>query len=92
MRITLDDNVAAAPGESVDLLALNEALDRLDAIDERKRRIVELRYFSGLSVEETAEVLKTSPRTVMRDWNAAKAWLYRELRGADGPSSVETSR
>jgi len=79
VRITLDDNVAAAPGESVDLLALNEALDRLDAIDERKRRIVELRYFSGLSVEETAEVLGLSVITIKREWLKAKAWLYREL-------------
>lgn len=79
VRITLDENVAASPGESVDLLALNEALDRLDAIDERKRRIVELRYFSGLSVEETAEVLGLSVITIKREWLKAKAWLYREL-------------
>ena len=79
VRITLDETVAASPGESVDLLALNEALDRLDAIDERKRRVVELRYFSGLSVEETAEVLGVSAITVKREWLKAKAWLYREL-------------
>lgn len=79
VRITLDDNVAASPGESVDLLALNEVLDRLDAIDERKRRIVELRYFGGLSVEETAEVLGLSVITIKREWLKAKAWLYREL-------------
>jgi RNA polymerase sigma factor (TIGR02999 family) len=79
LQITLDDAVAASPGESIDLLALNEALERLDAIDERKRRIVELRYFSGLSVEETAEVLGLSAITVKREWLKAKAWLYREL-------------
>jgi len=79
VRITLDETVAASPGESVDLLALNEVLDRLDAIDERKRRVVELRYFSGLSVEETAEVLGLSAITVKREWLKAKAWLYREL-------------
>lgn len=79
VRITLDDNVAASPGESIDLLALDEVLDRLDAIDERKRRIVELRYFSGLSVEETAEVLGLSVITIKREWLKAKAWLYREL-------------
>jgi RNA polymerase sigma-70 factor (ECF subfamily) len=79
VRITLDETIAASPGESVDLLALNEVLDRLDAIDERKRRIVELRYFSGLSVEETAEVLGISAITVKREWLKAKAWLYREL-------------
>ena len=80
VRITLDDAIAAAPGESIDLLALNEALDRLDAIDERKRRIVELRYFGGLSVEETAEVLGLSVITIKREWLKAKAWLYRELK------------
>jgi RNA polymerase sigma-70 factor (ECF subfamily) len=79
VRITLDENVAASPGESVDLLALNEVLDRLDAIDERKRRIVELRYFGGLSVEETAEVLGLSAITIKREWLKSKAWLYREL-------------
>jgi RNA polymerase sigma factor (TIGR02999 family) len=80
IRITLDEAVAASPEGSVDLLALNEALDRLDAIDERKRRIVELRYFSGLSAEETAEVLGVSAITVKREWLKAKAWLYRELK------------
>jgi RNA polymerase sigma-70 factor (ECF subfamily) len=79
VRITLDENVAASPVDSNDLLALDEVLDRLDAIDERKRRIVELRYFGGLSVEETAEVLGVSPITVKREWLKAKAWLYREL-------------
>jgi len=76
-----------------DLTALDDALNVLSRVDQRKVQIVEMRYFGGLSVEETAEVLKTSPRTVMRDWNAAKAWLYRELRGApDGPSPLETTR
>ncbi|HEY3836335.1 MAG TPA: sigma-70 family RNA polymerase sigma factor [Bryobacteraceae bacterium] len=76
-----------------DLTALDDALNELSRIDQRKVQIVEMRYFGGLSVEETAEVMKTSPRTVMRDWNAAKAWLYRELRGApDGPSALEASR
>lgn len=79
VRITLDENVAASPGESVDLLALDEVLDRLDAIDARKRSIVELRFFSGLSVEETAEVLGLSAVTIKREWLKAKAWLYREL-------------
>jgi RNA polymerase sigma-70 factor (ECF subfamily) len=72
-----------------DITALDDALNELSRVDQRKVQIVELRYFGGLSVEETAEVMKTSPRTVVRDWNAAKAWLYRELRGAsDGPSPV----
>ena len=76
-----------------DIIALDDALNDLSRLDQRKVQIVEMRYFGGLSVEETAEVMKTSPRTVTRDWNAAKAWLYRELRGApDGPSSLETTR
>jgi DNA-directed RNA polymerase specialized sigma subunit len=62
-----------------DLLALDEALEGLARIDERKSRIVELRFFGGLSVEETAEVMRLAPVTVIREWNKAKAWLYREL-------------
>jgi RNA polymerase sigma factor (TIGR02999 family) len=65
--------------KSVELLALDEALQRLSAIDERKSRVVELRHFGGLSVKETAEVLKVSPITVARDWDMAKAWLAREI-------------
>ena len=83
LRITLDETVAASPEESVDLLALNEALGRLNTMDERMCRIVELRYFSGLSVEETAEVLGVSAITIKREWLKAKAWLYRELSSAD---------
>ena len=64
---------------SADVVALDEALQAMAAFDERKSRIVELRFFGGLSVEETAEVLKVSPTTVMRDWGLAKAWLLREL-------------
>jgi RNA polymerase sigma-70 factor (ECF subfamily) len=63
----------------VEVLALNEALAALSKVDARKGRVVELRYFGGLSVEETAEVLKTSAETVLRDWKMAKAWLLREL-------------
>ncbi|HEV7474782.1 MAG TPA: ECF-type sigma factor, partial [Pyrinomonadaceae bacterium] len=62
-----------------DLLALDEALGGLAKIDERKSQIVELRFFGGLSVEETAEVMRLAPITVIREWNKAKAWLYREL-------------
>jgi RNA polymerase sigma factor (sigma-70 family) len=62
------------------LVALNDALQALSAQDARKGQVVELRFFGGLSVEETAEVLKVSPETVMRDWKFAKAWLARELR------------
>lgn len=64
----------------VDLIALDSALDKLAAKDERLARIVELRYFSGLTVEETAEVLKISTMTVKRDWNVAKAWLHKEIK------------
>jgi len=71
--------VSAERGE--DLIALDDALENLTAIDARKGRIVELRFFGGLTVEETAEVLKISPRTVMREWSLAQAWLYRELGG-----------
>jgi len=80
IAISLDDapEVASA-GPNVDLLALDEALGRLDALDSRQSRIVELRYFSGLSIEETAEVLGVSPTTVKNDWSLAKAWLRREL-------------
>ena len=63
-----------------DLVALDEALDALAAFDERKSRVIELRFFGGLSVEETASVLNVSPDTVMRDWRLAKVWLRREMR------------
>ena len=64
-----------------DLVALDDALHTLATVDERKSRVIELRFFGGLSVEETANVLSVSPETVMRDWKFAKAWLMRELRG-----------
>ena len=73
-----DAGQLAAAGE-VDLLALDEALDGLERIDSQQRRIVELRYFGGLSIEETAQVLGISPATVKREWRMAKAWLHREL-------------
>lgn len=69
--------VACEPG--ADLVAVDDALNRLAKIDERKSQVVEMRFFGGLSVEETAEVLTVSPETVMRDWKLAKAWLLREL-------------
>lgn len=80
INLSLEDGSAAAQEpKSVDLIALDEALDRLAAIDEQQARIVELKYFSGLSLNETAEVLKVSRTTVANNWNVAKAWLYREL-------------
>jgi RNA polymerase sigma factor (sigma-70 family) len=78
--------------EDTDLVALDEALSALARLDPRKVQVVELRFFGGLSVEETAEVLKVSSVTVKRDWKTARTWLYRELTGAapmdtdgDGP-------
>jgi len=79
-QVTLDEGLAIADAKSDEILALEEALCRLAEIDERKAKVVELRYYGGLSVEETAEVLKVSNITVMRDWNLAKAWLAREIR------------
>jgi RNA polymerase sigma factor (TIGR02999 family) len=80
--VSLDVVPAVAPEPSADLVAVDDALDRLAKVDERKGRVVEMRFFGGLSVEETAEVLKVSPETVARDWKLAKAWLLREMSGA----------
>jgi RNA polymerase sigma-70 factor, ECF subfamily len=82
LQVSLGEAEAKTAEErGVDLLALDEALDKLARFDERKSRMVELRFFAGLSVEETAEVLKVSPRTVKREWAFAQAWLHNELRG-----------
>lgn len=77
--VSLSEAEAVAEGRSVELIALDEALQRLSLVDERKGRVVELRYFGGLSVQETAEVLGVSPVTVARDWDMARAWLAREM-------------
>ena len=79
VKVMLDENANFTHERASELLALDDALQRLARMDERKSRIVELRYFGGLTVEETAQVLGISDKTVMRDWNLAKAWLYREL-------------
>jgi RNA polymerase sigma factor (TIGR02999 family) len=79
MQMSLDEALTVTTEREPDLLALDEALKSLATIDERKSRIVELRFFGGLSIEETAEVMKMSSITVIREWNKAKAWLYREL-------------
>jgi RNA polymerase sigma-70 factor (ECF subfamily) len=79
LQVTLDEAVLPARASGVEMLSLNDALVSLSQIDPRKSRVVELRYFGGLSVEESAEVLQISPETVMRDWKMAKAWLFREL-------------
>ena len=78
-HITLQEELAAAPERDLNLLALDDALTRLETLDPEKSRMVELRFFSGLSVEETAEVMGISPRTVDRQWQTAKAWLHREI-------------
>ena len=75
----LEETMVVLPGPNLDFVALDEALNRLSEIDPQQGRVVELRFFSGLSVEETAKVLDVSERTVKRDWNVAKAWLRREL-------------
>jgi len=77
--VTLDEELAGQAAESGDLLAVDQALERLALLDARQARIVELRYFGGLSIEQTAEALEISPATVKRDWVSAKAWLQREL-------------
>jgi len=86
-KVTLDEAAFVTETRSEDLLALDEALERLAVQDPRKSQIVELRYFGGLTVEETAEFLKLSQRTVEREWNMAKAWLYRALSGEEPDES-----
>lgn len=79
VKLSLDEVINFSQERAADLIALDEALEALSNFDRRKCRVVELRYFGGLSVEETAEVLSVSPDTVMRDWKLAKAWLYQQL-------------
>lgn len=78
-RVTLDASLEVSSERGADLVALDDALNTLAAMNPRQSQIVELRYFGGLSEEEIAEALKISTRTVRRDWNLARAWLYREL-------------
>ena len=80
-RVTFDEALVVTNAPREDFVALDDALEALATFDERKSRVVELRFFGGLSVEETASVLKVSAETVMRDWRLAKAWLQREMRG-----------
>ncbi len=81
LRVSLEEAADFSDDQAPDLVALDDALNGLARIDERKSRVVELRFFGGLSVAETAEVLKVSPDTVMRDWRLAKSWLLHELGG-----------
>jgi len=78
-HVELEDSAIVGATRDEDLVALDEAMHALAQIDARKAQVVELRFFGGLSVEESAEVLKVSPVTVMRDWSTARAWLYREI-------------
>jgi len=93
-HVTLDDVAVVSGDRTGDLMALDDAMNALARLDLRKVQIVEMRFFGGLSVEETAEVLKMSPATVRRDWSIAKFWLYRELGGGtgDGLGTVEAAR
>ena len=88
--VSLDEALEVAVDRSSDLAAIDDALSALAKVDRRKEQVVELRFFGGLSVEETAEVLSVSPETVMRDWRLAKVWLMRELSRAapDGTTKV----
>lgn len=88
-RVPLDDGLDVVAERGDDLVALDEALTALAAMDPRKGQVVELRHFGGLSVEETAEVLKVSVDTVMRDWKVARLWLRRELTRAPGTDCVD---
>ena len=79
--VSLEDVAVVSPERSAEVVAVDEALNGLASLDPRKSQIVELRFFGGLSIEETAEVLKLSPGTIMREWTLAKAWLYRQISG-----------
>jgi RNA polymerase sigma-70 factor, ECF subfamily len=93
-HVSLDEALVAGTPQDTDLVALDLAMQSLSKIDPRKVQVVEMRFFGGLDVNETAEVLKISPVTVKRDWRAARAWLYRELTGRSFHESgtLETSR
>lgn len=83
LTLTLDEAIALPRKRDLNLMALDDALNRLAAMDARQSRIVEMRFFAGLSIDETSEVLKVSPATVKRDWTVARAWLYREMARAE---------
>ena len=82
-RVPLEEAIVMSPERASELLALDEALSELEKVDARRSKVVELRYFGGLSIEETAEVLKVNPTTVNRDWRWAKAWLYKAVTSSD---------
>ncbi len=86
-RVPLDETLLGAPARGIEVLALDQALESLSRFDSRKARVVELRYFGGLTAEETAEVLGISLETAKRDWKTARAWLFAELTGTNAPAS-----
>lgn len=88
-HIPLDEAITLTPAKAAELLALDQALERLAAVDGRKAKVVELRYFGGLEVEEVAEVLQVHPNTVIRDWQLAKAWLKRALSEGEPTASPQ---
>jgi RNA polymerase sigma factor (TIGR02999 family) len=90
-KVTLDEGLIRPQEKGKDLVALDDALKALSEFDPRKGRVIELRFFGGLSVEETAEVLKVSPETVLRDWRLAKAWLAREMSKTE-PTAAEREK
>jgi RNA polymerase sigma factor (TIGR02999 family) len=89
LNVTLDEGIAQSPAQTCDVLALDRALTELTALDPRQGRLVELRYFGGLSLDETAALLEISPTTVKREWRIAKAWLYRRLSMRDQEDARE---
>ena len=91
IRFDLKESIDAAPARDRELIALDDSLNALAKLDPRKSKVVEMRFFGGLSVEETAAVLKISPQSVMRDWKLARAWLMREMAASAGsePGSVK---
>jgi RNA polymerase sigma-70 factor, ECF subfamily len=91
-NVPLDEALVFSPGRSAAFLELDEALDRLAAIDRRQAKIVELRFFGGLTVEEVADILTISPKTVKRDWSVAKAWLHGALKESYGDGAGEMGK
>jgi RNA polymerase sigma factor (TIGR02999 family) len=85
VKVTFNEGLVVSEQRSMDLAALDDALNTLSAVDPRKAKMVELRFFGGLSVKETAEVLNVAPNTVLRDWKLAKAWLWHEMKGGKEP-------
>jgi RNA polymerase sigma-70 factor (ECF subfamily) len=91
-RVPLEDAALVTDGPNLDLLSLDEALTRLSVLDAQKARVVELRFFGGLTEEETARALAVSVSTVTRDWRFARAWLRREMGGVEAPAASEAAR